>query len=122
MEIIPSEPSLPAIKGSVLSEESSPPVIEIDPHLLPERQLTQKNQLFQQGLEVLSGLARLAMVWVESREKRLATTTTTPTPTTRDSALVPNVPSTTPISNFNNPGRGRQGGRRRQRRQAKGRR
>lgn len=110
-EIRPSEPSSLAIRGNTLPAESTPPVIEVDPRLLTEYPLAQKNQLLRQGLEILSGLARLALVWVGSRENRLATTTTNQVPATRDSSLAPNAQSTTTTSNFNNTGRGRQGGR-----------
>ena len=124
-EIRPSEPSSPVTWESMLPEESTPPVIEVESRLLPERQLAPKNQLLRQGLEVLSGLARLAMVWVESRENRLATQPTNQVAATREATLAPNTQPTTITSNFNNTGRGRQGGRggrRRQRRQVKGRR
>ncbi|MEA3308450.1 MAG: hypothetical protein U9Q70_02930 [Chloroflexota bacterium] len=123
-EIRPSEPSSPVTWESTLPEESTPPIIEVETRLLPERQLPQKSNLLRQGLEVLSGLAQLAMVWVENREKRLAAQTTNQLTATRDSTLAPNAQPTTIANNFNNTGHGRQGGgggRRRQRRQAKGR-
>ena len=115
--------SSPIIKVNTLPEESTPPVIEVEPRLLTAPQPKEQNQLVRQGLELLSGLVQLALAWVESREERLskATPRQANAMTEAPTRNMPHTPASSQVNkeNFGHKRRGRHGRRRSQRRQSK---